>query len=146
MKNKTLSTYIFFDKALAFGVLLLVLFASALAQATPYFQGLIVDNAILTYEASSLVSLSLVFAIVLILDAFARGYLTIIITNLSYKISGNIRSDIFSGLLRKPLSFFEETNSGGIIQSTNSFVYYLGQTLAKGLNNISLGVSRFLGA
>ncbi|MBR4406914.1 MAG: ABC transporter ATP-binding protein [Clostridia bacterium] len=144
MKNKTLSSYIFFDKTLAFGVLLLVLFASALAQATPYFQGLIVDNAILTYEASSLVSLSLVFAIVLILDAFARGYLTIIMTNLSYKISGNIRSDIFSGLLRKPLSFFEETNSGGIIQSTNSFVYYLGQTLAKGLNNISLGVSRFL--
>lgn len=144
MENKRLLDYIFLNKRMIFGVLLLIVFASALAQATPYFQGLIVDNAILSSSVSAMISLTLVFVLVLVLDAIARGVLTISLTSLGYDISTQIRAGTFRGMLRQPLNFFEANNSGYIIQSTNSFVHYLGKTLASGINNLAIGASRFL--
>ena len=144
MKNKRLIDYLIYNKCLFFGIVLLILFASALAQATPYFQGLIVDNAILSANVKSFISLTFIFVVILLLDSFARGYLSIILNNLSHSVSRNIRKDTFGGLLRQPLNFFEANNAGYLIQSSNSFLYYLGQTLSSGINNLAIGTSRFL--
>lgn len=144
MTQKTFLKYIFFDKKIVFIVFLLIVLSSVFAQAVPYLQGLIVDQAILTSSQKSLVIIMLAVVAILILDTFSRGYLAMILNSFSHKISGNIRRDVFAGILKKPLSFFEQKHEGEILQTTNAYLYYLGGDLAKGTTNIAIGASRFL--
>lgn len=127
-----------------FGILLLILLSSALAQLTPYIQGLIVDSAILTQQELFLTMLVLVFAIVLILDSVTKFYLNIIMTNSGYEIAKKIRSDIFKQILYKSYDFFESNKNGDILLRTNNYIYDIGNYISRNISNLFIGFARFL--
>lgn len=143
MKKMSFYSYLFANKKVVFGVILLILVASAFAQLTPYIQGLFVDEAILTQSEVALANLCIIFALILILDVFSKCYLSILTTKLGYSIAYKIRKDVFHRTINQPLNFFENKHNGDILQRTNYYVYNIGSYISSSISNFSIGVARF---
>ncbi|MDD4816138.1 MAG: ABC transporter ATP-binding protein [Clostridia bacterium] len=142
--NKNFMSYLFYNKKVVFGTLLLILLSSALAQLTPYIQGLIVDIAILTQQELTLIMFVVIFAIILILDNFTCFYLKVAMTNSGYDIAQTIRSDIFKQIIYKPYDFFENNKNGDILLRTNNYIYDIGSYISQNISHLFIGLARFL--
>lgn len=132
------------NKFFVFGIFLLVLLASALAQLTPYIQGLIVSNAIIADNSYILIELLIIFGIILILDVFSKFFLQVICTNVGFNTAEKIRRNIFSYTISKSYDFFENHKNGEILQKTNNYVYNIGSFLSNDISSFSIGIARFL--
>lgn len=137
-------TYLFQNKKLIIGISILILFSSVLAQLTPYIQGLLVDNAILSQDLNSLITFCIVFVIVLLLDAFAKFYLSILTTNTGYTIAGKIRKNVFALTINRPYDFFENQRSGDILHRTNAYIYNIGNFISTSISDFVISLARSL--
>lgn len=123
---------------------LLVVFANMFAQLVPYFQGLIVENTLITQNMKELILLCMVIFSVLLLDAVCRLFFNSFMLNFGYKAAKNIQAQTFKQILDKPYDFFEEKSRGDILYRTNTYIYDVGNFISKDVADLAISIARIL--
>lgn len=140
--NKTFFKLLFSDKVFILILLLLIVFSSVFAQLMPYFQGLIVDDVLVSLDKSLLVMLCISIFAVLILDSLCRLLTNWYMINYGYKTAGKIQNEIFKKIVNKPYDFFEGKNHGDILFRINTYVYDIGNFISKDISDLALAISQ----
>jgi ABC-type multidrug transport system fused ATPase/permease subunit len=96
-------------------ILLLMLIGGAGSLATPYFLKVIIDEVFPKGSYSQLVGILLLLVIIYIVRIVCSAGTDILYSRVSTKITEAIRSNVLSGVLAKPLSFFKQARSGELI-------------------------------
>ncbi|RGM00365.1 peptidase domain-containing ABC transporter [Bacteroides sp. 3_1_33FAA] len=113
---KKISSYLFQYKRHFIGVFISVIIVSALSVLMPYLAQAVIDKGI----SSKNISLILLILIAQIMVVIGQASANIIRNKLALKISTNINifiiSDFLSKLMKLPISFFEATFTGDVIQ------------------------------
>ena len=141
MKLGVLS-FMFSSKKWVWGVAVLVVLAGILSELVPFLQGLLVSKGIIPHSASALTYLIVAVGLALLLDGFARAFLSILANNIGFSASQKLRTNFFGKLIRQPYEFFVNKRSGDMVFRANIFIYSIGQSLSKNLANFTIGVSR----
>lgn len=142
--NKTFLKHLFSDKNFIIILFLLIIFSSVFAQLVPYFQGLIVDDVLVSLDMNLLITLCISIFFVLILDSVCRLLTNAYMINYGYKTAGKIQNEIFKNIIYKPYDFFEEKNTGDILYRTNTFVYDIGSYISKDISQLAMSVARMI--
>lgn len=142
--NKTFLKHLFSDKNFIVILLLLIIFSSAFAQLVPYFQGLIVDDVLVTLDMNLLITLCISIFFVLILDSVCRMLANAYMISYGYKTAGKIQNEIFKNIIYKSYNFFEEKNTGDILYRTNTFVYDIGRYISKDVSELAMSIARMI--
>ena len=140
--NKTFLKYLFSDKNFIFILILLIVFSSVFAQLVPYFQGLLVDDVLITLDKSLLITLCISIFAVLILDSVCKLLANSYMINYGYKTAGKIQNEIFKNILNKPYDFFESKDNGDILYRINTYVYDIGDYISKDISELAMAISR----
>lgn len=95
----------------------------SLTLALSLFIKYIVDVILPNHFESALISFSLLFLFINLLNVFFDYLRNILIINMSLKLDLSIASDFFTKLTKLPLNFFEKRDSGDIISRFNDSTY-----------------------
>lgn len=104
--------------------IIIILLFSILLQifilAAPYYSQIIIDDVIVTENYSLLNILLISFILVLIFEAVTKKLRSLSLMNLSHQINLQLGANLFSHLVRLPISFFEKRHIGDIVSKFTS--------------------------
>jgi ATP-binding cassette subfamily B protein len=116
--------------------LALVILDSALVVATPILLGEIVDKGVLRRDSDVVVKLALVIGLLAVLD----GVLTLVQRWYSSRIGEglifDLRTQVFSHVLRQPIAFFTRAQTGALVSRLNSDVIGAQQAFTSTLSGV----------
>jgi ATP-binding cassette subfamily B multidrug efflux pump len=132
------------DKKFVLMIFLLMVFSSVFAQLVPYFQGLLVDNALVTMNQQALYVICISIFFVLILDSVCRLFFNSYMLNYGYKTANKMQNNIFKHIIFRPYDFFEAHNTGDILYRTNTYVYDIGNYISKDVSDLLMSIARII--
>lgn len=116
--------------------LILVILDSALVVATPLLLGQIIDRGVIPKKAGVVVQLSLVIAVISVLD----GGLTLVQRWYSSRIGEglifDLRTQVFSHVLKQPIAFFTRAQTGALVSRLNNDVIGAQQAFTSTLSGV----------
>ncbi|MEP7035212.1 MAG: ABC transporter ATP-binding protein [Dermatophilaceae bacterium] len=116
--------------------LVLVIIDSALVVATPLLLGLIIDNGVLQKDAAVVVQLSLIIAVIAVMDAaltlVQRWYSSRIGEGLIF----DLRTQVFTHVLKQPIAFFTRAQTGALVSRLNNDVIGAQQAFTSTLSGV----------
>ena len=116
--------------------LILVILDSALVVATPLLLGQIIDKGVIPKKAGVVVQLSLVIAVISVLD----GGLTLVQRWYSSRIGEglifDLRTQVFSHVLKQPIAFFTRAQTGALVSRLNNDVIGAQQAFTSTLSGV----------
>jgi ATP-binding cassette subfamily B protein len=125
-------------------VLALVILDSALVVATPLLLGEIVDKGVIPKHADVVVRLSLIIALIAILDGVLtlgqRWYSSRVGEGLIF----DLRTQVFSHVLKQPIAFFTRTQTGALVSRLNNDVIGAQQAFTSTLSGVVSNVVSLL--
>jgi ATP-binding cassette subfamily B protein len=123
-------------KTLIILFLIVVIADSALVVATPLLLGQIIDNGVLAKNAGVVVRLSLIIALIAVLD----GVLTLVSRWYSARIGEgliyDLRTQVFSHVMKQPIAFFTRAQTGALVSRLNNDVIGAQQAFTSTLSNV----------
>jgi ATP-binding cassette subfamily B protein len=124
--------------------LALVILDSALVVATPLLLGQIIDKGVILRHADVVVRLSLIIAVIAILD----GILTLVQRWYSSRIGEglifDLRTQVFTHVLRQPIAFFTRAQTGALVSRLNNDVIGAQQAFTSTLSGVVSNVVSLL--
>ncbi|MDD4685967.1 MAG: ABC transporter ATP-binding protein [Clostridia bacterium] len=142
--NSKFIKYLLMDKRFVLMIFLLMLFSSVFAQLVPYFQGLLVDNALITMNQSAIYIFCISIFFVLILDSVCRLFFSSYMLNYGYKAANKMQNNVFKHIIYRPYDFFEAHNTGDILYRTNTYVYDIGNYISKNISDLLMSIARII--
>jgi ATP-binding cassette subfamily B protein len=116
--------------------LVMVILDSALVVATPLLLGQIIDKGVIPKHADVVVKLSLVIAVIAVLD----GLLTLVQRWYSSRIGEglifDLRTQVFSHVLKQPIAFFTRAQTGALVSRLNNDVIGAQQAFTSTLSGV----------
>ena len=116
--------------------LALVILDSALVVATPLLLGQIIDNGVIPKNAGVVVRLSLIIAVIAVMDAaltlVQRWYSSRIGEGLIF----DLRTQVFSHVLKQPIAFFTRAQTGALVSRLNNDVIGAQQAFTSTLSGV----------
>jgi ATP-binding cassette subfamily B protein len=143
MKRKFISV-LFQNKNFVFMLAVLAIFSNIFAQLVPYFQGLIVENTLISQDMQELILLCLIIFSVLILDSVCRLFFNSFMLKYGYRTAKNIQLQIFQQILGRSYDFFEEKSRGDILYRINTYIYNVGNFISRDLADLAISIARIL--
>ncbi|MEP7194023.1 MAG: ABC transporter ATP-binding protein [Actinomycetota bacterium] len=124
--------------------LVLVILDSALVVATPLLFGQIIDQGIKPGRSDVVVRLSLIIAVIAVLD----GFLTLVQRWYSSRIGEglifDLRTQVFSHVLKQPIAFFTRAQTGALVSRLNNDVIGAQQAFTSTLSGVVSNVVSLL--
>ena len=117
------------------GVILLMLVTAALGMLYPYFLKIVMDKAIPNKDFKTILILAGCTLGISLFTAFALKLKISIMTKIGQGIVHDLRSDLFSHILKLPFSFFDSRPHGKIQVRIVNYVNNLSDVLSNGLVN-----------
>lgn len=121
-------------KILIFAILSII--SAALAVATPVLAGQVVDAIVAKTALETVINLSLLIALVAVLDAGLSLVIRWISANLGEGIILDLRTAVFDHVQRMPIAFFTRTRTGALVSRLNTDVIGAQQAFAGTLSGI----------
>ena len=144
MKKQNIFSYLFFNKKWVVTTAILVVFAGFFAEILPFLQGKIVALGVAEQNQTALITILLILAGAVLLDAFTKTYIYILTNKIGFTTSQNLRTDFFAKLIRQPYQFFVQKRSGDMVFRSNIFIYSIGNFVSKNLGDIAIGFTRVI--
>src|SRR5664280_3209837 len=123
-------------KSLIVLFLVLVILDAGLVVATPLLLGQIIDKGVIPKNSGVVVRLSLIIAVIAVLD----GALTLVQRWYSSRIGEglifDLRTQVFSHVLKQPLAFFTRTQTGALVSRLNNDVIGAQQAFTSTLSGV----------
>lgn len=114
----------------------LMLIASLASLVGPYLIKVAIDNMIPQGDKAGLWSLSLIFALTLVVTGVCLKYKIRIMSSIGQKVIENMRLDIFTHLQKLPFTFYDNRPHGKILVRVVNYVNSLSDLLSNGLINV----------
>lgn len=121
-------------KILIFAILSII--SAALAVATPVLAGQVVDAIVAKTALETVINLSLLIALVAVLDAGLSLVIRWISASLGEGIILDLRTAVFDHVQRMPIAFFTRTRTGALVSRLNTDVIGAQQAFAGTLSGI----------
>ena len=101
-------------------VFLLSVVLQAFALISPFYNQLVVDQAIVSHDMSFLKILAVGFLLVMLIQLFVTGLRSLLVLSLGSMLSIQMATNLFRHLIRLPLPFFEKRHIGDIVSRFGS--------------------------
>lgn len=101
-------------------VFLLSIVLQAFTLISPFYNQLVVDQAILSHDMSFLKILAIGFLLVMLIQLFVTGLRSLLVLSLGSMLSIQMATNLFRHLIRLPLPFFEKRHIGDIVSRFHS--------------------------
>lgn len=115
---------------------ILSVFSAALAVATPVLAGQVIDAIVAKSAIQAVINLSLLIALVAVLDAGLSLVLRWISANLGEGVILDLRTAVFDHVQRMPIAFFTRTRTGALVSRLNNDVIGAQQAFSGTLSGI----------
>lgn len=122
-KNKvSLLSYALKYKRVLFSTFFIIVVAALLGRLVNFLNAYIVDNVIGSGKFSLFIGVSLAILGMLILEAICYFIYYVVYGNIGYKISSDIRRDLYNKIIYAPLEYFENNPVSNILTKTTIYV------------------------
>ncbi len=101
-------------------VVALALLLQLFAVISPFYMQLVLDDVILHSDLSLLLVLALGFGLLLLVEAATSLFRSIVILNLSTRLSIQMASNLYRHLIRLPLDYFQKRHMGDVLSRVGS--------------------------
>lgn len=101
-------------------VFLLSVVLQAFSLISPFYNQLVVDQAIVSHDMSFLKILAIGFLLVMLIQLFVTGLRSLLVLSLGSMLSIQMATNLFRHLIRLPLPFFEKRHIGDIVSRFGS--------------------------
>jgi ATP-binding cassette subfamily B protein RaxB len=101
-------------------VFLLSVVLQAFTLISPFYNQLVVDQAIVSHDMSFLKILAIGFLLVMLIQLFVTGLRSLLVLSLGSMLSIQMATNLFRHLIRLPLPFFEKRHIGDIVSRFGS--------------------------
>jgi ATP-binding cassette, subfamily B, multidrug efflux pump len=133
---KRLLSYIMIYKRKLFLAVFSMLLASVAGLVGPYLVKIAMDSMIPRGDISGLITLTLIYAVTLILIAFALRYKIKVMSEVGQNVIFNMRKDLFTHLQKLPFHYYDSRPHGKILVRVVNYINSLSDLLSNGIINM----------
>ena len=126
-----LSKYIAGEKKGLIVCLLLSIFTTAMALVPPYITSIMVDDVLPNKDAQGLINVILILVICYVLQYAVTGFRSYLLRVTGSRIVISLKKDIYEKAQYLPMSFYDKTSTGSVINRINSDTSTLQQFILK---------------